>query len=163
MSTTDSYKPSIPRLPPSALPSRPTGHTTPRLPSHPTIEKEEAKKDQSPPPWRPQRKNRITNLLLQPPPLPRVLPSQLPTLPLPLAMMPLLALLLLLLPLGSRAYDIIAVLDRDALGHVVDLVHPDQARGQLKHVVAEGDDDELGVFGAFFDVIRDDGDLCGGS
>ena len=147
----------------SLCPPQPTDrpyNTPPPLPTTaPIKKKEEAKKDQSPPPWRPQRKNRITNLLLQPPPLPRVLPSQLPTLPLPLAMMPLLALLLLLLPLGSRAYDIIAVLDRDALGHVVDLVHADQAGGQLKHVVAEGDDDELGVFGAFFDVIRDDGDL----
>jgi hypothetical protein len=44
---------------------------------------------------------------------------------------------------------------------VADLVDADEARGELKHVVAQGDDDELGVFGAFFDVVCYDGDLCG--
>ena len=63
-------------------------------------------------------------------------------------------------PSGPSAVDIVLILDRDALGHVVDLVDADEAGGELEHVVAEGDDDELGVFGAFFDVVRDDGDLC---
>ncbi len=75
--------------------------------------------------------------------------------------LPLLPLSSLPLPLALLLPDnIIAVLDRHTLGHVVDLVHADEARGELKHVVAQGDDDELGVFGAFFDVVRDDGDLC---
>lgn len=56
-------------------------------------------------------------------------------------------------------HNIIAVLDRHALGHVVDLVHADEAGGELKHVVAQGDDDELGVLGALFDVVGHDGHL----
>lgn len=68
--------------------------------------------------------------------------------------------LLHLLRLRPPADDVVAVLDRDALGHVVDLVHADQPGRQLEHVVSEGDDDELGVLGALLDVVGDDGDLC---
>ena len=39
------------------------------------------------------------------------------------------------------------------------LIDSHQARGKLKHVVAERNDDELGVFGALFDVGGYDGDL----
>jgi hypothetical protein len=59
----------------------------------------------------------------------------------------------------TRPGNVVLVLDGDALGHVVDLVHADQAGCQLEHVVAQGDDDELGVLGALLDVVCDDGDL----
>lgn len=68
--------------------------------------------------------------------------------------------LLRLLRLRPPAYDVVLVLDRHALGHVVDLVDADEAGGELEHVVPEGDDDELGVLGALLDVVGDDGHLC---
>lgn len=40
--------------------------------------------------------------------------------------------------------------------HVIDLVHADQPRSKLEHVVSQRDDDELGVLGALFDVSGDD-------
>lgn len=76
-----------------------------------------------------------------------------------LLLMLMLLLLLLTRPslLGLPAQrEIIAVLDRDALGHVVDFVDADEPLGELKHVVAQADDDELRVLGAFLDVARDD-------
>ena len=42
---------------------------------------------------------------------------------------------------------------------MVNLVHAYEPRGQLKHVVSERNDDELGVLGALLDVIRHDRDL----
>ena len=31
---------------------------------------------------------------------------------------------------------------------------------KLEHVIAKGDDDELGVLSPVFDVVRDDGDIA---
>ena len=47
----------------------------------------------------------------------------------------------------------------DKTYHVIDLVYTDQSRGELEHVVAQRNDDELGVLGAFFDVSSNDGNL----
>lgn len=44
---------------------------------------------------------------------------------------------------------------------MIDLVDTDQPLRQLEHVVAQRDDDELGVLGALFDVGGDDRDLLG--
>lgn len=44
--------------------------------------------------------------------------------------------------------------DGDTLGTVVRLVDPYQAVGQLKHVVAQADDDELGVLGPLLDRVE---------
>jgi len=44
------------------------------------------------------------------------------------------------------------ILNRHTLGHVIDFVDAHEPGGQLKHVVSEGDDDELGVLGAFLDI-----------
>ena len=67
-------------------------------------------------------------------------------------------------PLGTlllalRPGNVIFVLDRHTLGHVVDLVHAHQSRRELKHVVSEGNDDELGVLGSLLDVICHNGHL----
>ncbi len=70
-----------------------------------------------------------------------------------------LLLLLLLLLLTASPDNVVSVLDRHALGHVVHLVHTHQPGRELKHVVAERDDDELGIFGPFLDVVGHDGDL----
>lgn len=67
------------------------------------------------------------------------------------------------MPRPSPPKNIILILDRHTLGHVVDLVDADEAGGQLEHIVAQGDDDELGVLGAFFNVVCHDGDLVLGS
>lgn len=67
-------------------------------------------------------------------------------------------LLLLLLCLGP-ALDIILVLDGHALGHVVDLVYTDQARGKLEHVVTKRNNDELSVLRALLDVVSHDRNL----
>lgn len=42
---------------------------------------------------------------------------------------------------------------------MINLIDTDQPGRELEHVVPEGNDDELGVLGAFFDVGGDDGDL----
>lgn len=42
---------------------------------------------------------------------------------------------------------------------MIDFVHADEPRRELEHVIAQRDDDELRVLGAFFDVGCDDGDL----
>lgn len=59
----------------------------------------------------------------------------------------------------AGAVDEVLVLDGDALGHVVDLVDADQAGRKLEHVVAQRDDDELGVLGTLLDVVGHDGHL----
>lgn len=41
------------------------------------------------------------------------------------------------IPLRSLLTDIIPIFDRNTLCHMVDLVDTDQARGKLKHVVAQ--------------------------
>lgn len=68
--------------------------------------------------------------------------------------------------------DVVLVFDRHTLGlrggqqwsteriegspyHVVDFVHADQTRRKLEHVVAQRDDNKLGVLGALLDVARD--------
>jgi hypothetical protein len=47
----------------------------------------------------------------------------------------------------------------DQTYHVIDLVHADQPRRKLEHVVAQRNDDELGVLGALLDVSSDDRNL----
>lgn len=47
---------------------------------------------------------------------------------------------------------IVTILDRDTLGHVVDLVDAHQPLGEFKHVVSQGNDDKLRVLGALLDV-----------
>jgi hypothetical protein len=42
---------------------------------------------------------------------------------------------------------------------MIDFVHAHQPRRELKHVVAQRDDDELGVLGALLDVVGNDRDL----
>lgn len=42
---------------------------------------------------------------------------------------------------------------------MIDLVDPDQPLRKLKHVIAQRDDDELGILGTFFDVGGYDRDL----
>lgn len=46
---------------------------------------------------------------------------------------------------------------------MINLVHADQPRRKLEHVVPEGNHDELRVLGAFFDVGCYDGNLGGWS
>jgi hypothetical protein len=64
-------------------------------------------------------------------------------------------LLLLLLLLLALPHNVIPVLNRYTLRHVVDLVHAHQPRRQLEHVVPERDDDELGVLRPLLDVVGD--------
>jgi hypothetical protein len=52
----------------------------------------------------------------------------------------------------SPQRQIIPILHRDALSHVVDFIDAHKPLGEFKHVVPQTDDDELGVFGAFFDI-----------
>jgi hypothetical protein len=66
---------------------------------------------------------------------------------------------LLLLLLLASPNNVVIVVDRDTLGHVVDLVHTNQSRGQLEHVVAQGDDDELRVLGPLLDIVGYNRDL----
>ena len=47
--------------------------------------------------------------------------------------------------LGGEGDGDLARVDGDAFGAVVSLVDPYEAVGQLKHVVPERDDDELGI------------------
>jgi hypothetical protein len=50
-------------------------------------------------------------------------------------------------------------IDGDALAAVLCLVDADQAIGHLKHVVAQRNNNELRVLGAFLDVVGDDRDV----
>lgn len=43
---------------------------------------------------------------------------------------------------------------------MINLVYADETRGKLEHVIAQRDDNELGVFGALLYVTRNDGNLC---
>lgn len=65
----------------------------------------------------------------------------------------------LTLPLPRPPLDVVPVLDRDALRLVVHLVHAHEPRRELKHVVAQRDDDELRVLGALLDIVGHDGHL----
>lgn len=38
-------------------------------------------------------------------------------------------------------------------------IDTNQSMTKLEHVIAKGDDDELGVLSPVFDVVRDDGDI----
>jgi hypothetical protein len=60
---------------------------------------------------------------------------------------------------SSPASDVVPIFNRHALGHVIDLVHANESGRELEHVVTQGDNDELGVLGAFLDIARYDGDL----
>jgi len=53
-----------------------------------------------------------------------------------------------------------ARIDSDALGGVVGLVDSHQPVGQLEHVVAQRDDDELRVARALLDVVAHDGHVA---
>lgn len=55
--------------------------------------------------------------------------------------------------------DIIPILDRHRLGHVIDFVNTNQSGRELEHVISQRNDNELGVLSAFFDVGGYDGDL----
>ena len=46
---------------------------------------------------------------------------------------------------------------------MINLIHPHQSRRQLKHVIPQRNNDELGVFRAFFNVRGYDGDLDAGT
>jgi hypothetical protein len=55
--------------------------------------------------------------------------------------------------------QVIPILDRHALRHMIHLVNTDQTFRELEHVISEGDDDELCVFCSLFDVRCYDRDL----
>lgn len=59
----------------------------------------------------------------------------------------------------SLSGDVIPILNRYALRHVVHLIHAHESARQLKHVVPQGDNDKLCVLGALFNVRCHDGDL----
>ena len=60
---------------------------------------------------------------------------------------------------SSRHRNIIPILHRHALRHMIDLINPHQPLRQLKHVISQADDDELRILGSFFDIGCYDGDL----
>lgn len=68
--------------------------------------------------------------------------------------------MLLLLLLASPS-NVVIVVNSNTLRHMVDLVHAHQSSCQLKHVVAQRDDDELRVLSPLLDVICYDRDLFG--
>lgn len=53
---------------------------------------------------------------------------------------------------SSPTLDVVSVLDRDTLRHVVDLVNTDKTRGKLEHVVSQRNDDELCVLRPLLDI-----------
>lgn len=55
--------------------------------------------------------------------------------------------------------NVIPILHSDTLGHMVDLVNPNQPLRKLKHIISQTDNDELCVFRAFFDISCHDRDL----
>ncbi len=63
-------------------------------------------------------------------------------------------------PTSRPPNDIIPILNRNALGHVVDLINPYQPRSELEHVVSQGNNDELSVLRSFLDVARHDRNLA---
>lgn len=42
---------------------------------------------------------------------------------------------------------------------MIDLVHPNQSGRELEHVVAQRDDDKLGILGTLLNIARNNGDL----
>lgn len=62
-------------------------------------------------------------------------------------------LLLLLLLLLAPPHDVVLVLDRDTLCHVVDLVHAHQPSSQLEHVVSKRNDNELRILRPLLNVV----------
>ena len=42
---------------------------------------------------------------------------------------------------------------------MIDLIHPDQPRRQLEHIIPEGNNNKLSILGALLDIRRDDGDI----
>lgn len=44
--------------------------------------------------------------------------------------------------------------------HVVDLVHTNQSRSELEHVVSQGNDNELCILGSLLDIAGHNRDLC---
>ena len=48
--------------------------------------------------------------------------------------------------------QVVSILPRHALGHVVDFVYTDEPLSQLEHVVPQRNHDELCVLRTFFDI-----------
>ena len=48
--------------------------------------------------------------------------------------------------------EVVSILHRHALGHVIDLVYTDEPLSQLEHVVPQRNHDELCVLRTFFDI-----------
>jgi hypothetical protein len=55
-------------------------------------------------------------------------------------------------PQSSPTFDIISVLDRHTLGHVVDLVNTDKTRGKLEHIVSQRNDNKLCILRPLLDI-----------
>ena len=51
-------------------------------------------------------------------------------------------------------------INRDTLGALVRLVDSNQSVRKLKHIVAQADDDELGILGSLLDIVGHDGDVA---
>jgi hypothetical protein len=51
--------------------------------------------------------------------------------------------------------NVILVLHRNALSHMVDLVDPYQPFRKFKHIISQTDDDELRILGSLLDVRSD--------
>jgi hypothetical protein len=58
-----------------------------------------------------------------------------------------------------HSVNVVPILDRYRFGHVIDLVHSDKSRSKFKHVVSQGDDDELSVLRPLLDVTRNNRNL----
>ena len=55
--------------------------------------------------------------------------------------------------------NVILVIHRDALCHMIDLVDSNQSLSKFEHVISQTNDDELCVFRPLFNVARNDRDL----
>jgi hypothetical protein len=62
-------------------------------------------------------------------------------------------------PTSRPPNDIIPILNRNALGHVVDLINPYQPK-RARTCCFSGNNDELGVLRSFLDVARHDRNLA---
>ena len=60
---------------------------------------------------------------------------------------------------SSTFIDIISVFYRHTLRHMIDLVHSNESRGELEHVVSQGDDDELSILRSLLDITGNNRDL----
>ena len=58
-----------------------------------------------------------------------------------------------------HSVDVVPILDRYRFGHVIDLVHSDKSRSKFKHVVSQGDNNELSVLRPLLDVTRNNRNL----